>query len=74
MPAQLLPWSEDANYFRNLLLHLSETVMLPKAKFELWNNVDTVYTIRSRNTNGPEIPHGECCLNFELGRIIQLNK
>jgi hypothetical protein len=49
------PWTEDADYSRDLLFHLREPVMLPKEKFEVGDYVGTVYTIRSRNTRGPEI-------------------
>jgi hypothetical protein len=72
MSVQLLPWPGDSNYFRDLVFHLREPVMLPQEKFELWDYVGTVYTIRSRNTNGPEITRYECCLNFELEGIIRL--
>jgi hypothetical protein len=75
MSAQPLPWTEDAYYFRDLLFHLRKPVILPKEKFEdVPDYVDTVHTIRSRDTRGPEIIHYECCLNFKLERIIQLNK
>jgi hypothetical protein len=63
MSAQLIPWTEDSNYLLDLLFHLSGPVMLPKQKFEeVWDYVDIVYTIRSRNTSGQEITHYQCRL------------
>jgi hypothetical protein len=62
MSAQPLPWPKDANYFRGLLFHLREPVMLPKQNFEqVWDYVGTVYTMQSRNTSVQEIIHYECC-------------